>query len=203
MAWVLGTDKAASVWRRQGKKKSWKFLQEDEMKKLGVFMYFLMVVAGLVFSQTNGTAPSKDNVSRAARLLGVAEADLQSWINNKFISVPTNIPDVTAAQLYQNYEASQPRTDRAYKGKQIKVTGVISSIKEAYDANLNERYALFFITENYGNARLRVFFDNSDIDRLFDINVGQTVSVIGTVIEKSMGLITIDHAKILQEEEAL
>jgi phosphoglycolate phosphatase-like HAD superfamily hydrolase len=165
------------------------------MKKLVVFVYFLMVATGLVFSQTNGTAPSKDNVSRAARLLGVAEADLQSWINNKFIAVPTDIPDITAVQLYQEYEASQPRADRAYKGKQIKVTGVVDSIEEAYDTNSNRKYALYIKTGTY-SAYVRVFLDDSDIDRLFDINVGQTVSIMGILVGKS-GYITIDRAKML------
>jgi hypothetical protein len=181
-----------------GGKESGKFLQEEEMKKSGVFWYFLMVVAGLVFSQTNGTAPSKDDVSRAAMLLGVAEADLQDWIDNKLSAVPATIPHVTAEQLCEELNVAQPGTERAYKGKQIKVTGVVSSMGESYNTNFDKRYVLYI------KPALRVFLDDSDIDRLFAINAGQTVSIIGTLTQTAAyGPIIIEHAKMLEEGETL
>jgi RecG-like helicase len=162
------------------------------MKKY-LFAVWFLFIAGLVFAQT---APGKEQVSQAAALLGVSETDLQKWVDSKFFSVPTDIPEITAVQLYEEYEASQPRADRAYKGKQIKVTGVVDAIEEASDMNFKKRYTLRFKTNNYSSI-VQVFFDDSDVDALFDIGKGQSVSIMGTLIQKS-GYIVIDHAKIIQ-----
>jgi hypothetical protein len=164
---------------------------EEKMKKF-VFMVCFVLAGGLIFAQT---APTKDKVSQAARLLGVPEADLQTWVDSKFISVPTGIPDITAEQLYQEYEASQPRADRAYKDKQIKVTGTVGAIEEEYDANYKKRYALKFKTSTY-SSNVYVFFDDSDIEPLFNVAIGQKVSIIGILV-KSGTIIYIEHAKIL------
>jgi hypothetical protein len=162
------------------------------MKKF-LFLGCFLFVYGLVFAQT---APTKTQVSQAAKLLGVSEADLQKWVDSKFVSIPTGIPKITAVQLYQEYEASQPRADRTYKDKQIKVTGTVGAIEEAYDTNYKKRYALIFKSGEYGNF-IHVFFNDSDIEQLFDIAVGQQVSIIGTLIKKGSIFIIIDHAKIV------
>jgi hypothetical protein len=150
-------------------------------------------VSGLVFAQT---APTKDQVTQAAKLLGVSESDLQKWVDSKFVSIPADVLEITAVELYQEYEASQPRADRAYKGNQIKITGTVGAIEETYDASLKKRYALKFRTGAYSNY-VYVFFDDSDIEPLFDINVDQKVSIIGTLLEKGTIAILIDHAKII------
>jgi hypothetical protein len=157
---------------------------------LGCFLF----VSGLIFAQT---APTKDKVSQAASLLGVSESDLQKWVDSKFVSIPMGVSEITAVQLYQEYEASQPRADRTYKGKQIKVTGTVGAIEEAYDVNLKKRYALKFRSGDYGNS-VYIFFDESDIEPLFDIAIGQQISIIGTLIQKATIAIHIDHAKIVQ-----
>lgn len=158
------------------------------------FISCFLFVAGLAFAQNT---PTKDQVSQAAKLLGVSEIDLQNWVDSKFVSVPTGIPELTAIQLYQEYEASQPKADRIYKGKQIKVTGIVGAIEETYDTNLKKRYTLKFRSGDYGDY-VNVFFDDSDIDAIFDIAKGQSVSIIGTLIQKGILSIIIDHAKIVQ-----
>jgi hypothetical protein len=158
-----------------------------------LFLGYFLFVAGFVFAQT---APTKDQVSQAAKLLGVSEPDLQKWVDSKFVSIPAGVTEITAVQLYQEYEASQPRADRAYKGNQIKITGTVGAIEETYDANFKKRYALKFRTSEYG-AYVHIFFDDSDIEPLFDINIGQQVSIIGTLLEKGTIAILIDHAKII------
>jgi hypothetical protein len=167
--------------------------KEIKMKKY-VFVSLFFICAGITFAQT---APTKEQVSQAAKLLGVSEIDLQKWVDSKFVSIPTGIPEITAEQLYQEYEASQPKADRTYKGKQIKVTGIVNAVEETYDTNLKKRYALKFKGGDYFGS-VDVFFDNSDIDALFDIAKGQRVSIIGTLIQKKTISIVIDHAKIIQ-----
>ena len=70
-----------------------------------LFLGCFLLVSGLIFAQT---APTKDKVSQAAQLLGVSELDLQKWVDSKFVSIPTGVLEITAIQLYQEYEASQP-----------------------------------------------------------------------------------------------
>jgi hypothetical protein len=155
-----------------------------------LFLGCFLLVSGIVYTQT---APTKDKVSQAAKLLSVSESDLQKWIDSKFVSIPIGIPEITAEQLYKEYEASQPRADRAYKGKQIKITGTVGAIEEAYDTNFKKRYALTF-----KSSVVQVFFDDSDIEPLFDIAVGQKVSIVGILIQKELVYIVIDHAKIVK-----
>ncbi|GHU11631.1 hypothetical protein FACS1894151_11320 [Spirochaetia bacterium] len=168
------------------------------MKKY-LFMGCFLVIAGLIFAQT---APSKDRVAQAARLLGVSEVDLQRWVDSKFVSVPTGIPAITAEQLWIEYKESQPRADRAYKGKQIKVTGVVKAVEEEqyYDGDQYQpiRYALKLKGNDSYNT-VWVFFDDSDLDAVFDIANNQSVSIIGTLIKKNSDYtIIIEHAKIVQ-----
>jgi hypothetical protein len=159
-----------------------------------LFLACFLFASGLIFAQT---APTKDQVSQAAKLLGVSESDLQKWVDSKFVSIPTGIPEITAVQLYQEYEASQPRADRAYKGKQIMITGTVGAIEETYDTNLKKRYALKFKSGDYGTF-VHSFFDDSDIEPLFDIAIGQKVSILGVLIQKGTISIVVDHAKIIQ-----
>jgi len=155
----------------------------------------ILLLSGLVYSQSSNVAPTKEQVSQAARILGVSEIDLQRWVDSRFITVPRGIPDITAVQLYQEYE-SQAMADRKYKDKEIKVTGQVYTIEELYDHNLEKRYALRFKTGTY-SWNVCVFFDNADIEPIFNISTNQTVSIIGTLIEKrTSGHIFIDHAKI-------
>jgi len=167
------------------------------MKKIGVFLFVLIFIEGVTFSQTSKTAPSKEKVSQAAQLLGVSESDLQAWINSKFVSVPTGIPDVTAVKLYQDYQTSQLNADRTYKDKQIRITGVVVKIEEDYDFNRKKRYCLKFKTDNPLGNSVRVFFDDSDIEPLYSIKVGQTISVLGTVMGKNDVAVYIHNGKIL------
>jgi hypothetical protein len=166
------------------------------MKKIAMFLFFLLFIEAITFSQTSGTAPSKEKVSQAAQLLGVSESDLQTWINSKFISVPAGIPNITAVKLYQDYQTSQLNSDRTYKDKQIRVTGVVAKIEEDYDFKGKKRYCLKFRIDGISST-VKVFFDDSDIDPLYNIKVGQTISVLGTVMGLSAGNVHIDHGKIL------
>jgi hypothetical protein len=165
------------------------------MMRKYLFLGCFLFLSGLIFSQT---APTKDRVSQAAKLLGVSESDLQRWVDSKFVSIPTDVLEITAVKLYQEYEASQPRADRTYKGKPIKITGRVNAVEETYDTNVKKRYALKFETGAYGADYIYVFFDDSDIEPLFDINIGQTVTIIGTLIQKATIAIHIDHSKIVQ-----
>jgi hypothetical protein len=162
------------------------------MKKMVIFLLFMMFFGGFIFSQAKGIAPSHDKVSQAAELLGVPISDLQNWINSKFVSVPTDIPNITALQLNQEYQSSQLIADRNYKGKQVIITGVVSRIAEDYGGSSTGRgYCIEF-----RGTSIRVFFDDSDIEALYGITVGQTITILGTVIEKSV-LIMMAHGKIL------
>jgi hypothetical protein len=158
-----------------------------------LFLSCFLFISGFVFAQT---APAKDKIAEAAKLLGVSESDLQKWVDSKFVSIPTGVPEITAVQLYREYEASQPRADRTYKGKQIKVTGTVGAIEETYDTNLEKRYAIKFKSGDYGSY-VHIFFDDSDVESLFDIAIGQEVSIIGILMQKGTISIIIDHAKVL------
>jgi hypothetical protein len=100
------------------------------MMKKFIFLVCCIFALGTVYSQSNSKAPTKDQVAQAARLLGVSESDLQKWVDGKFVSIPTGVIEITAVQLYQEYEASQPRADRTYKGKQIKGSSLFQVGKE-------------------------------------------------------------------------
>jgi hypothetical protein len=165
------------------------------MKKYLCFCV-VMFLAGYAFSQSSGTPPSKVQIEQAAKILGVSTTDLQKWVDGKFVSVPTGVQTVTAIELYQAYESSAPRADRAYKGKEIRLTGIVSKIEEIDDANFNKRYCISLDTGNDWDL-VKVFFDNAYIDQIFDVNIGQQVTVIATVIEKRSIYVFIDHAKIL------
>jgi DNA-binding transcriptional regulator YdaS (Cro superfamily) len=166
------------------------------MKKL-VLVCCCFLVTGYIFSQTN-TLPSKEKVEQAAQLLGVSSADLQKWVDSKFVIAPTGTPIITAVELYRAYESSQPRADRTYKGKQVQVTGTVTKIKEAYDTNYHKRYCIKFQSgDSSYYDYIEVFFDEADLDPVFNVNVGQKITVLATVIQKDSVMLVLDHAKII------
>jgi hypothetical protein len=161
---------------------------------LGIVLFLFACV-----SQAGSSDPTVDKVSQAAELLGVSEPDLQNWVDSRSISVPTGTPEFSAEQLFQEYEESQLRVERAYKGKQIKVTGTVYSVQEAYDYS-HTRYAIFFVHET-GYKEIHVFFDESDIESLLNIRKAQNVTILGILIGINSNYVSdwifIDHAKIL------
>ena len=126
----------------------------------------LIFVAGFTFSQTDVISPTQD------------------------------IPEVTAVQIYEEYISSQFRADQMYKGKQVKITGVVGDVSEDWDIDYYKRYALKFKTGN--SSSVIIFFDKQDIESLNSVAIGQTASIIGTVIQYSATKVKVDHSKILQ-----
>ncbi|GHT48497.1 hypothetical protein FACS1894102_1690 [Spirochaetia bacterium] len=159
----------------------------------------LLFIAGFVYSQSSNGAPDKAQVSQAAKILGVSEPDLQKWIDGKFTPVPSGVPEISAVQLYKEYEASAPKADRACKGKEIKVSGTVISVEEGYDYNLKKRY---YISLQSGDSKyshsVYIFFDDSNIEQVFDVSPDQKITILGTLIQKGMISIHIDHARIIK-----
>lgn len=85
--------------------------------------------------------------------------------------------EVTAEQLYDEYYANQVAADAKYKGKIVKVTGVVSSIgKDILDAP----YVVLTSGEVF-EWGVQCTFSEADESALAQLSKGQTISIQGKV----------------------
>ncbi|GMO36164.1 MAG: hypothetical protein Ta2B_16250 [Termitinemataceae bacterium] len=163
-------------------------------KMLLLVMAALVLSLGLIFV---GCSKSGDSSAKKNTTFAVDESNQTQQI---LVSETTSVPEITAVQLYQEYEASPPKADRAYKGKQIKVSGTVASVEEGYDNNFKKRYYISLETapNNEYHHWLQVFFDEKDIESIYDVSKGQKITILGVLIQKGIAYIVIDHSKIVK-----
>lgn len=90
-------------------------------------------------------------------------------------SSPLEAPvEVSAKQLYADYDANEVSADDKYKGKVLRVTGVIETIgKDILGAPFVE------FTTHYGPG-VQCMFDDSDKPKLATLKKGEKLVVLGT-----------------------
>ncbi|MDR2584354.1 MAG: NINE protein [Fibromonadaceae bacterium] len=131
---------------------------EKVIKHFGIGIGIIIVLAafGQVVSkdsQSSLTVSDNGTVSRPAKNTKVPVAEL------------------SASQLFSEYEDNEVAADNAYKGKWIKVSGTVESIAKDI---LDDPYVLFNTGDLFG---VQVYFD--DASQLGSIKKGQRLTIVG------------------------
>jgi hypothetical protein len=97
------------------------------------------------------------------------EQELADW---KQWNIDRQAQEVGAAELVGAYTGNAVRADSTYLGKELNVSAVVKEIG-------NSRGTYFVRLEGAGNDSVDIFFVESAISKLADVEKGQTISVIG------------------------
>jgi hypothetical protein len=139
------------------------------MKKIIVFVLILFAYITFVYSE-----PTDAQIQQIANTLGVPFEDLKQFVKSYQIgNTPSEMIEVTARQLAQEYHTNQVRSESQYYGKILKITGQVSRI-----FNIGNDYVLDLIgTDKYYSVF--IYFPSSKANQISNLDPGQTVSIIG------------------------
>jgi len=133
------------------------------MKKISL-LFFTFVCLNVIFAQ-----PTDDQIRQAATTLGVPFADLKQFVLSYQTASSTDAILIDAVSLSKEYKENRIRADNQYKGKTLKIKGVIDGI---YNTQLSLRgvSASDYIT---------IYFKPTELSKIANLNKGQTVTFIG------------------------
>jgi hypothetical protein len=135
------------------------------MKKTFLILFFGFIGLGLFAQATD------EQIRQAANTLGVPYADLRQFVlsyqNNTSSS---DVIEIDAVTLHQAYQSNRIRADNLYKGKTLRITGVIKDF---------ERDSLNLIGPNIGTGWVRIIFRSTELSKIANLDIGQTVTFIG------------------------
>jgi hypothetical protein len=137
------------------------------MKKIFIFFVIMFLSFNSLIAQA-----TDDQIRQAANTLGVPYADLRQFVlsyqNNTSTADVIVIDDVT---LHQAYGSNQVRADALYRGKTLRITGIIYRVNR--DHVLLRRSGM-------SSGGVEVYFRSNEIPKIANLEVGQTVTFIGT-----------------------
>jgi hypothetical protein len=136
------------------------------MKKIAIFSFLLFFLLNALTAQ-----PTDEQIRQAATTLGVPYADLrqfvQSYQNN---TSSVDAIEVDAITLHQAYQSNRIRADNQYKEKTLRITGVVYEVERD---RVNLQGPGMYV------GWVSVFFRSTEISKVANLEVGQTVTFIG------------------------
>jgi hypothetical protein len=94
--------------------------------------------------------------------------------------------EVSAAALYKDFEDNQVSADAKWKGKPVKVSGVVTGIGKDV---LGTAYVSLAVSDNeYDIKCVQCFFDDSKDDKLATLKKGQAVKINGECESLMLGV---------------
>jgi len=144
------------------------------MKKI-VFLF----VSFFAFSLFVHAEPTDAQIQAAAATLGVSFDALKKFVlSQQTLSAPSDIIKVQAFDLYKEFKDNTLKAESKYKNKNIQITGVVENISQEYNSAGQKAYCIKLKTDAY-MALLYVFFKESELDKIIDIDSGDTVTCVG------------------------
>lgn len=107
---------------------------------------------------------------------------------------PTPI-QISAATLIEDYDKNKLSAQDKYTGKQVQTTGYIKNISN----DITGKYYLSLNPNNdqyYFGTTLSCYFDKKD--DLTSLSKGQSVTVVGTMKDMSLGIIVISNCQLVK-----
>ena len=92
---------------------------------------------------------------------------------------------VSAVDLAAAYEGNEVKADKTYKDKAVEVTGKVKDI----GVILGQTYVVLSSGKDFSITDVQCFFkDKAEIDKVAELNKGDTVTITGEVDGKSMNV---------------
>jgi len=145
--------------------------------KFKVLVFCLIyVLFSFVFICSVYAAPTDEQIKQAAGTLGVPFADLKRFVQSyQPKTEAAGTIKVEARKLYEDYKANQLKADGLYLGKTLQVSGRVVKINKTI---MTDEYYLE-IAGSSSLGTVDVYFNSSELDKIADLNSGQTITVVG------------------------
>lgn len=141
------------------------------MKKFFVLLVSFSLAAGFVHP-----APADGEIQQAADTLGVPFADLKQFVQSYQVQeAPSGTVTVTASELIQAYTGNQLQANNAYKGKDLQVTGKVSSVTQDYGG----KYYVELEADSFSICSVRVYVKTSELNKIANLQKGQSAAFLG------------------------
>ena len=133
------------------------------MKRTFILGFLMLFCFYTVFAQA-----TDEQIRQAANTLGVPYADLRQFVQSYYHSnTASNVIVVDADTFRQEYTANQVRADNQYKGKTLRIAGVVHRIESNY------------LYLRGGSSLIYVRFRITELQKIANLDIGQTVAFIG------------------------
>ncbi len=161
-----------------------------------LFMAVIVGIAGSMDKTSSNDIPAAAEVSSDASHLIVDEPsevpgeelnEQQSDIESE--SSPSYVYELTADQLIADYDANEISADEKYKGKYVKVTGIVESIGKDI---LDDAYITMGESDKTFSWVQAYFKDNVEISKAGKLSEGDKVVVIGRVTGGTLNVLMSD-----------
>jgi len=92
---------------------------------------------------------------------------------------------VTAADLSAAFEANEVKANKDYKDKLAEITGTVDSVGEM----LGQTFVVLSSGKDFSIVNVQCFFDDkAEIDKIAELNKGDTVTIMGNIDGMSMNV---------------
>lgn len=140
--------------------------------------WWLWIVAALVIIYAIGSSSNGDKSTTTASTSNQAAVPAANQATPAEVTpapTPVQAIDITAAQLYKEYDENELAADDKYKGKILRVSGKVSSIDQDI---LNSLYVTLE-TGDYNIFSIQCYFDDSKRQQLTALKKGGKATIIG------------------------
>ena len=148
---------------------------------------FILFIGIELFAQVSDT-----EIRQAATTLGVPFEALKQFVQSYQVqNVPSGTIEISAKQLYEAFKANELQADMMYKGKIIKVNGIVAGIKKDLWDNY---YVQIEGTSKYNTVDIYVI--NSELNKIATLKIGQKITAFGKCEGYSILTVDIKNATI-------
>jgi len=143
------------------------------MKKIILLVFLTLLAFNTLFAQV-----TDDQIRQAANTLGVPYADLKQFVQSyKTNTSPSaNVIVIDAVTLHQEYQSNRIKADMQYKGKTLKITGVICEIENDI---ITGEICVNLAGSSWDTGWVSVYFRPTELSKIANLRVGQRVTFIG------------------------
>jgi hypothetical protein len=135
------------------------------------FIAFIVLVVAINFAYT---IPTDEQIRQAANSLGVPFIDLKQFVESyQTKSTSTDAIQIQAWKLSSEFTTNQLRATNTYSNKLLQITGTVQELRQSsgqYFIEIKGVKHLYFIS---------VYFKQSELSKLANINPGATITVVG------------------------
>jgi len=145
----------------------------------------LIVVAVCVYSCYTCSSVTKAVVDATVDSTIVKDAIRDAKGGEDRTKMASEAITVTAVELYDAYESNALRADNTYKGKFVRVTGKVSKVDQ--DLLTKKPYVkLFSDPSNPYMDFVNVYFKESEMDKIANLENGKYIKIVGLCEGKSI-----------------
>ena len=146
------------------------------LKTVAIGLLLVFAIAAWASNNDDSTSPTS-NIAQTSNSNNTPERTVETTTIEVF--------DFTATEIIDTFEANELKGKEMYTGKRANITGRVSSIDEMFG-----QISVTMVTEStdFAITDLQFFFDKNNTAGLSDLSVGDTVTIQGTIGEKSINV---------------